>query len=98
MMGGMAKQKVQFGTKAFLGVVSLAAIAMGAMRQAVEAMNPLSGSVIRFAIAVCLMCGCCFGISGFVVGWPVRGFLFGLIVVPVALYAAGWIVVSIVGP
>jgi hypothetical protein len=75
----MAKPRVQFGTKAFLGVISLVAVALGALRQIYEvvAFHP-AYSGTRLIVAVCIICGCCFGISGFVVGWPIHGFLFGL--------------------
>ncbi|HEV3021133.1 MAG TPA: hypothetical protein VGX76_01650 [Pirellulales bacterium] len=76
----MAGHRIQFGTKALLGIVSYIAVMLACLRAPFEPVGSPSLRVVRFVAAVCIGCGCCWGISGIVVGWPVRGFIFGLLV------------------
>ncbi|HVV73536.1 MAG TPA: hypothetical protein VHI52_18830 [Verrucomicrobiae bacterium] len=76
----MAKTKIQFSTKALLGIVSYIAVALACLRTLFEPVGLPPLDIVRVVAAVCIGCGCCFGISGIVVGWPIRGFIFGLLV------------------
>jgi hypothetical protein len=68
--------------------VSFIAVALACLRNAVEAMaSSATVDGVRFVAAVCIGCACCFGISGIVVGWPIRGFMFGLLAGAAAVFA-----------
>jgi hypothetical protein len=83
----MATTRIQFGTKALLGTVMYAAVALGCLRNAFDTMASPPADVVRLVGAVWIGFACCFGISGIVVGWPVRGFLFGLLISAAAIFA-----------
>lgn len=92
----MSRPRIQFGTKAFLGVTSMIAISLGAMRQIYDvcAFDPPNAAA-RFIASLCILTGCCFGISGFIVGWPIRGFLFGLAFGGIAILAVLYLTAQI---
>jgi hypothetical protein len=78
--------KIQFGTKALLGIMSYIAVILACLRSLVQPVGIPPLDIVRVVAAVCIGCGCCWGIPGIVVGWPVRGFIFGLLVGAVLIF------------
>ena len=89
----MARPQLQFNTRSLFAIVFFVALALAAMRDIEASISSNPPDPMRMIICLCLIGGCSFGISGLVVGWPVRGFLFGFclvgLVIAALTFAAG---------